>query len=61
MHLPDTNPYHVTEVSQTAEGPAKAIDFMVDSAGNVSPLTKRKAESLAGSTAPPQGRWSRSS
>jgi len=60
MNLPNTNPHHDTETSREADGPAKKIDFTVDSAGNVSPLTRRKAESLAGRAPPPQGRWPRS-
>lgn len=60
MHRSDTNPYHEIEMSKDVESPANAIDFTVDSAGNVSPLTERKAESFAGRAPPPQGRRPRS-
>ncbi len=59
MPLPNTYPQPEAETNQSEENPAKPADFMVDSAGNVAPSTKRKAESLAGRTAPPKGRWSR--
>ena len=59
MPLPHTDPHPEADMGHAEDTPAKPADFMVDSAGNVAPSTKRKAESLAGRTAPPRGRWSR--
>lgn len=58
MPLPETNPHRETDSNGIEDTPVKPADFMVDSAGNVAPSTKRKADSLAGRTAPPKGRWS---
>ena len=59
MTQPETNPHADTRMDQTEAGKNKPADFMVDSAGNVAPSTRRKAESLAGKSRPPSGRWSR--
>lgn len=59
MPLPETGPLPETERGETEESQAKPADFMVDSAGNVAPSTKRKAGSPAGRTAPPKDRRSK--
>ena len=59
MLLSEMNPRRETDTDRTEETPAKPADFMDDSAGNVAPSTKRKAESLAGRTAPTKSRWTK--
>jgi uncharacterized protein (DUF2252 family) len=42
MLLPETDPHRDTETGQTEASQAMPADFMVDSAGNVAPSTKRR-------------------
>ena len=52
MQRPETTAYHQFDTCQLDDGPIKAIDFTVDSAGNVAPLEKQ--ETSPADRAPPQ-------
>lgn len=60
MQRPDSDKDFRTEFDPTMDEPVKPIDFTVDSAGNVSPLTKRKAAFVNDRTPPPREQWRRS-
>ena len=60
MQWPDNDIEFHSDFGPTIDEPVKSIDFTVDSAGNVSPLMKRKAASVNDRPPPKRDQWRRS-
>ena len=60
MQRPDNDIEFRSDYDPTMDEPVKPTDFTVDSAGNVSPLMKRKAASVNDRPPPKRDQWRRS-